>query len=200
MTDPNKEFTDRLGRSGIFSTDELSEIAKTADTATFGSPEELAFELVRQKRLTEYQASVVCGEDSRLTIGEYIVLDKIGEGGMGVVFKARQRDSTSVAAVKVLPPNTMNDQSAIRGFKREVEAASRMQHLNVVGAIDSGEDEGQHYLIMEFVNRRNLARAVKNSGPLPILTAVNCISMQPRECNTRTNKASFTATSNPATC
>ena len=143
MTDLNDQFSDRLTQTGIMTSEELTRLQQACGNQS-PTPEELAFELVKQRRITEYQAAVLCGEakDSRLTIGDYIIMDKIGEGGMGIVFKATNSDRLSTVAIKVLSLNMLNDDSAIRRFRREVEAASKLKHENVVGAIDSGEDEG----------------------------------------------------------
>ena len=87
-----------------------------------------------------------------LLIGNYLILDKLGQGGMGVVFKARHRASGRVGALKILPPSFARDKDAVSRFRREIEAAGRLNHPNVVAAIDSDEDRGVHFLVMDYVS------------------------------------------------
>lgn len=171
------QFLKRLDQSGIFSPDELTRLYAPGETEEAPkSGEELAFALVKQKRLTAYQAGVLCeGDSGHLALGHYIVMDKIGEGGMGVVYKARDQSTDSVVALKVLHPRQINDPHAVERFRREVRSASKLKHPNIVAAIDSGQAGNEHFLIMEFVDGHTLHDLVEKKGPLPILTAVDAI-------------------------
>ena len=99
-------------------------------------------------------------------IGNYIILDKIGQGGMGMVFKCRHRRLGRVGALKILPPSFARDHQAVMRFRREVEAAGRLKHPNVVAAVDADEDRGVHFLVMEYVEGRDLDRVVRDRGPM----------------------------------
>jgi serine/threonine-protein kinase len=114
-------------------------------------------------------------------IGPYILLERLGEGGAGQVYKARHHKMDRLAAVKVIRPELLTDDEMVRRFYREVEAISQLQHDNIVHAYDAGpitelvqgglERVRGHFLAMEFLEGIDLARLVKQSGPLPIKQA-----------------------------
>ncbi|HEY2249966.1 MAG TPA: protein kinase, partial [Planctomycetaceae bacterium] len=138
--------------------------------------EELAKELVRKGKLTKYQAEQIYkGKGKSLVLGNYVLQDKIGQGGMGAVFKAEHRRMKRFVAIKMLPPGMMKDAAAAARFQREVEAAAKLRHTNIVAADDADEAGGVHFLVMEFVDGSDLAALVKKDGPLPVDQAVNYI-------------------------
>jgi serine/threonine protein kinase len=106
------------------------------------------------------------------SIGPYIVMERLGEGGAGQVYKARHQKMGRVAAVKVIRPELLVDEDMVRRFYREVEAVSQVQHNHIVHAYDAGPilEDGRvrgHFLAMEFLEGIDLSRLVKQSGPLP---------------------------------
>src|SRR5262249_8693827 len=124
-------------------------------------------ELVRHKKLTPYQASAVTqGQARTLTFGEYTVLDKLGEGGMGLVFQAQHRYLKRTVALKVLHSSVTQSEEAVKRFRREVEAMARLSHPNVVAAFDANQQDGTYYIVMEFVDGTDLAKLVKDDGVL----------------------------------
>ncbi len=136
----------------------------------------LARELVAARRLTAYQAGAICqGKAKGLAIGRYVVLDKLGAGGMGVVFKAEQRKLRRVVALKILPPSITREPEAVVRFHREAEAAAKLDHPNLVRAIDADEAGGMHFLVMEFVDGRDLGKLVRARGPLAAGQAIDAI-------------------------
>ena len=108
-------------------------------------------------------------------LGNYLLLDKIGAGGMGQVFKARHRRMDRIVALKVLPANLMQDQATIARFEREVKAAARISHANIVAAHDADQAEDVHFLVMEYVEGSDLSALVKKAGPLSVSLAIDCI-------------------------
>src|SRR5262249_12899390 len=125
--------------------------------------------------LTGYQADAVL--DRRfdlLRIGNYTVLDRIGAGGMGTVFKAQHRRMKRIVALKILTRDAAEQGSFAQRFQREVETIAQLSHPNIVMAFDADECEAGHFLVMEFVNGRDLASEVKNGGPLSIADAIRC--------------------------
>jgi serine/threonine protein kinase/WD40 repeat protein len=141
----------------------------------------LARELVRAGRLTAYQAGAVLqGKTRGLVIGNYLVLDKLGAGGMGMVFKARHRRLKRIVALKLLPPSMARDESSVLRFQREAKAAAKLSHRNVVAVLDADEYRGLHFLVMEYVEGRDLSRVVRELGPLPITQAVDYIAQAAR--------------------
>jgi len=134
----------------------------------------LAEQLIRAGKLTSYQAqAVLSGRVRGLVLGELVVVDRIGAGGMGEVLKAKHRTMERVVAVKVLSDRTMQSAEAVERFRREVKAVARLSHPNIVTAYDAGEQDGIHFLVMEYVEGRDLARVVAGQGPLPVHDAVD---------------------------
>ncbi|MBS0210775.1 MAG: protein kinase [Planctomycetes bacterium] len=141
----------------------------------------LAKVLVERGLFTEFQVKqILAGRASALVLNQYLLIDKIGAGGMGQVFKARHRKMKRLVAIKLLPAALVKDKDAIRRFQREVEAAARLSHPNIVAAHDADECRGQHYLAMEYVEGRDLSALVKERGPLPVDEALNYIAQSAR--------------------
>lgn len=172
-----EQFARRLTESGLMTVAELNSFLKQIPPDQRPrDAESLAARLIEGKKITRYQAaSVYHGRTKGLVFGEYRVLDKIGQGGMGVVFKAEHRRMGRNVAVKILHVAAMKDPDAVRRFYHEVRAAARLAHPNVVTAYDAGQHEDLHYLVMEFVDGTNLSRVIKEHGPLPVIQAVHCI-------------------------
>ncbi|HEV3118547.1 MAG TPA: serine/threonine-protein kinase, partial [Gemmataceae bacterium] len=103
--------------------------------------------------------------------GKYELLEEIGRGGMGVVYKARQKDLDRVVALKMILSNSFATQEQVRRFHVEARTAARLHHPNVVQIYEAGEAHGQHYFAMEYVEGTSLA-ALLREGPLPVETAV----------------------------
>jgi serine/threonine protein kinase len=136
----------------------------------------LARELVRQKKLTKYQAQeVYSGKARNLVLGNYIIMDKIGSGGMGDVFKAQHKVMDRIVAIKVLPPSVTKDTNALQRFKREAKAAAKLFHPNIVTAFDADQASDVSFLVMEFVDGGDLSALVKKDGPLPVDKALDCV-------------------------
>ncbi len=174
MAVPIEQFVKLLEDSGILAGDTLQDFIPPK--ASPKDAEELARELVRQKKLTKFQAEAVYqGDGKSLVLDNYVLLEKIGEGGMGQVFKAEHRRMHRIVAVKVLPTSMMKNAATIARFQREVQAAARINHPNIVTAFDAGQDGGVHFLVMEYVEAHDLAAIVKKNGPFPAEQAVNFI-------------------------
>ncbi|SHF20499.1 serine/threonine protein kinase [Caldanaerobius fijiensis DSM 17918] len=110
----------------------------------------------------------------RLLGNRYEVLEKIGEGGMGIVYKARCNLLNRYVAIKVLRPEYANDENFIERFKRESQAAASLSHPNIVNIYDVGCDDGIYYIVMEYVHGKTLKKVIKeNNGPLPVDYAVD---------------------------
>lgn len=127
-----------------------------------------ARELVRHGWVTPYQLQMLCsGRGSELVLGQYVILDLLGVGGMGQVFRARHRRLDRVDALKVIRPEHVASPNALRRFLREARAAARLSHPNIVRVHDADEANGTHFLAMEYVPGIDLAALVKEVGPLP---------------------------------
>ena len=107
--------------------------------------------------------------------GEYTVIEKIGTGGMGQVFKALHRRMDRIVALKILPEGSVKSADALARFQQEVRSAAQLIHPNIVTAYDAGEHDGTPFLVMELVEGRDLFRHVQEYGPLPMEKAVDYI-------------------------
>ena len=140
------------------------------------SVEALVAELVKQNHLTRFQAQHInAGKTKSLILGSYTILDKIGAGGIGQVFKALHRRMDRTVAIKMLPPAMTKDAAAAARFEREVRAAAKLSHPNIVAAYDADQANGAHFLVMEYVEGKDLSALVKKNGPFPVSKAVNYV-------------------------
>lgn len=169
-----EQFVKQLEDSGVIDGDTLKDFIPP--NASPKDAEELARELVRQKKLTKFQAEELWrGKGKSLVLGNYVLLEKIGAGGMGQVFKARHTRMDRLVAVKLLPAAMTKDKAAIARFSREVQAAAKLRHTNIVAADDADQANGVHFLVMELVDGSDLSALVKANGPLSVEKAVNYI-------------------------
>ncbi|MBW3599398.1 MAG: serine/threonine-protein kinase [Planctomycetes bacterium] len=172
-----EKFIRRLVESRVFTPAELDAFVQSSPEAQAAPDvQKFARALVRAGKLTTYQAAAIYqGKTKGLAFGPYVVLDELGAGGMGKVYKARHRHMNRLVAVKVLPQRSLKDQSAVQRFHREVEAAARLIHTNIVTAFDAGETEGLHYLVMEYVDGCDLSQVMRQHGLLSLEQAVECM-------------------------
>lgn len=171
------QFTQRLTSSGVMSADDLRDwIAAVPIEKRPSDGEQLARELVKQKRLTAWQAQAIySGKGSSLTFGNYVILDKLGQGGMGMVLKAEHQRMKRVVALKVLSPDAVKTPEAVRRFEREVQAAAKLEHPNIVTAYDADRANNTTFLVMQFVDGDDLSAIVKKTGPMAVDRAVDCV-------------------------
>lgn len=142
----------------------------------FPEPKTLARELIQRGWLTPYQINQIFQERSQdLVLGPYVIQERVGEGGMGAVFKARHQRLSRTVALKVIRKHQMTRADSSVRFQREARAAAQLTHPNIVLVFDSDQSNGTHYLAMEYVEGIDLARLVKQSGPLPIGQACDYI-------------------------
>ncbi len=134
--------------------------------------------LVEAKLLTRYQADrIEAGTTYGMLMGSYRVLDRLGVGGMGVVFLAEHIHLRRLAAIKILPlySGSELDGPLLTRFFNEIRVIAQLQHPNIVWAIDTGEIPGDgldapvlYYHVMEYVPGQDLERLVQNGGPLSV--------------------------------
>jgi serine/threonine protein kinase len=108
-------------------------------------------------------------------LGPYELLEKVGQGGMGTVYKARHTRLKKIVALKVLAPSLIGNEEAQARFDREMEAVGKIDHPNIVRALDAGEFGGLHYLSMEYVEGTDLNQLVRERGPLSVANACQVI-------------------------
>jgi len=108
-------------------------------------------------------------------VGGYQVVAKLGQGGMGAVFKAVQLSIDRTVALKILPPRLAKNQEYVTRFFREARSAARLNHPNIVQAFDAGEADGYYYFAMEFVDGQPVANLLQAGNPLPERQALEIV-------------------------
>jgi serine/threonine protein kinase len=129
----------------------------------------LARQLLVRDWLTPYQVNLLMlGRGAELILEPYVLLERLGEGATGWVFKARHRLMKRLVALKVLRGELMTDPELLARFYQEIQVVSQLSHPHVVHAYDAGPIGGRHVLAMEYAEGTDLAALVKRSGPLPV--------------------------------
>jgi len=136
---------------------------------------QLADKLVELGRLNLWQAQQLLDGRTRFTLGPYRIVDSIGQGGMGQVFKGVHTGTGQVGAIKILPRSKTTPQS-VNYFAREIDAHSKLDHPNLVRKLDSGYDGKVYYLVTEYVAGLDLRKFVRRNGPLDMPMAASVIS------------------------
>jgi serine/threonine protein kinase len=138
------------------------------------APDQIAQTLVLQGVLTRYQADQLLAGRSKLTLGQYLITDWIGQGGMGQVFKAVHQVLRRQCAIKVLPI-TRSSPEARESFTREIRMQAQLDCPHLVRAYDAGVDGNVHFLVTEYVPGMDLRRLVRMHGPLSIQQAASIL-------------------------
>src|SRR5437763_11089236 len=132
-------------------------------------------------------------------LGRYTIVEKIGAGGMGVVYRAHDEQLERDVALKVLPPGTLSDESARRRFRKEALALARLNHPNIGGIYEFGTQDGCDFLVMEFVSGLTLDAKLA-AGSLPQDEVLRLGTNLRTACRRRTHRELFIAISSPAIC
>jgi serine/threonine-protein kinase len=111
----------------------------------------------------------------RMVIGDYEIVEELGRGGMGIVYKARHLRMDRLVALKLIDRRHLSDPEAVSRFYLEVQAAAKLHHPNVVIAYDAGQVGRMHFFAMELVDGTDLGRLVTETGALPVLQACDFI-------------------------
>ncbi len=132
----------------------------------------LAKELVYREWLTAFQVEqILAGNGPSLFLGSYVLIEPLGEGGMGRVFRARNWKLNRHVAIKVIREEQARQPGVVARFQREIRALGRVQHPNIVMAIDADFQPGSIWYAMEFVEGMDLGRYLRTRGPMPIADA-----------------------------
>ena len=110
---------------------------------------------------------------TRLLAGRYELIEKIGEGGMAIVYKARCRLLNRYVAIKILRPEFTKDEQFIENFKRESQAAAALTHPNIVSVYDVGKEGNIHFIVMELVEGKTLSQYIEEKGRLDYKEAIS---------------------------
>ncbi len=176
QTVASEELLRRVCESGVLSKSELrAAMDELGGEAAAMDAGELIRGLADAGYLTTFQASTILnGQLPNLSVGTYVVLDRLGAGGASTVYKARHRLMKRVVALKLLSREGADKDSFARRFRREVETIAQFNHPNIVMAFDADESDSGLFLAMELVDGRDLGAEVAAGGPLSAADAVEC--------------------------
>jgi serine/threonine protein kinase len=117
--------------------------------------------------------------DMAKRLPQFEILQLLGRGGMGVVYKARQIELDRIVALKILPPGEFDSPKFVERFRREARSLAKLSHPNIVGVYDFGQSEGLFYFVMEFVDGLNLRQMILDHR----LSPTNALAIVPRICD-----------------
>ena len=184
--DPSRtppRFRETALASGLLDAEQIDvceqEVGRTLGTAAQGDAARwdpaVAECLVAREKLTRFQADQLLAGRRKLTLGQYQILDELGRGGMGQVFRAQHVMMGRTVAIKVLP-RAKSTAEAEAAFQREIRMLGRLDHVNLVRALDAGHDGKVYYLVTELVPGIDLRRQVLKYGKLDEVRAASVIS------------------------
>jgi WD40 repeat protein/tRNA A-37 threonylcarbamoyl transferase component Bud32 len=166
-------FLDGLRQFELLTTKQWEELRRGA---AFADTARLAQHLVSRGWLTRFQTEeLLLGRGAELILGQYCLLEPLGGGGMGQVFKARHRLMHRVVALKVIRSDLLSRPEAVQRFRREIQLAAQFNHAHIISAYDAEQIGERHCLVMEYAPGRTLAELVRQVGPLPVGQACACM-------------------------
>jgi serine/threonine-protein kinase len=169
-----------LIKSGMATQDQIqTALRQQARNAISGKPLTLGEILQAQGVITAEQRKAVekkAGSRKGVSrLGPYKLKRKIGEGGMGIVYLARDTRDRKLVALKLLSKAQAREEGAVQRFRREVEAAMRLDHVNIARAFHFGHDEGYRYYVMEYCEGEPLGKRLKREKRLPIEESIDVV-------------------------
>jgi serine/threonine-protein kinase len=158
-----------LRRLGLWPDDEATRRVMPVLQQRFPDGKALARELIGRDLLTPYQANqALAGKGQGLLVGPYLILERLGEGGMGHVFKARRREGGPPVALKVIRAEHLTNAVAVERFCREMRAATQLHHPNIIRAYDADQVGDTYYYTMQYTEGKDLSRLVRDEGALAV--------------------------------
>jgi len=168
-------FLEQLREADLLSPAQLNE-ARNHPLAQGEEPLPLAKDLIIRGWMTGFQAKqLILGRGRELVLGPYRLQELLGEGGMGQVYRAYHVPMGRTVALKVIRKEHVASPAAVQRFNQEIRAAGQLTHPNIITAFDAGEVGDTHFYAMEYVEGTDLAKLVKESGPLSPVTACEYI-------------------------
>lgn len=168
-TQENIQFGQIAVANGMLTQEKFNECVNVQQVLEkMSMKEDLTTIILKKGYLSKDQVEIIFQMQGRNTgaknIGGYEIIEKLGEGGMGIVYKARQVNMDRIVALKILSPSFGQNQDYIQRFFREARSAGKLDHPNVVRGIDVGEADGYYYFSMEYVDGESLKQFLDRSG------------------------------------
>ena len=179
------QFLNLIAKSGLVERESLLKALEALDAArgreALEDPKAVSDHLIEAGLITAWQADKLLeGRHRGFFLGNYKLLAHLGTGGMSSVYLAEHKHMHQLRAVKVLPQNRVNDSSYLARFYQEARAVAALDHPNIVRAYDVDSDGNNHYLVMEYVEGRDLNQIVSQDGPLAYDVAADYIRQAAR--------------------
>jgi len=178
MFDPRaSDFWRATVRSGLMDAESLTACWDAIEPTKRDVPEHINRRLARQavqaEMLTFWQAQqLLAGKSTGFKIDRYLLLDLIGQGGMGRVYLARDTRLDRRVALKILAAERLSNPRSVARFQREARLGAKLQHENLVRIYDYGVSSGKYFLVMEYIEGKTIAALISEQGPMPPATAV----------------------------
>ena len=173
-------FLSIVRENKLIDEDKLQSVLRSLSQAalTGGDALPIADAIVEQKLLTRFQANLLLqGKSKSLRItSKYRLLDRLGAGGMGLVYLCEHIRMKRLVALKVLPNTQSKEPGNLERFYREAQAVAALKHQNIVQAYDVDTDNGIHYLVMEYIDGINLEKLIADHGQLDPVRAAHYIA------------------------
>lgn len=165
-----------IRRSGVLTERQIEEVRARVLAGEYPfDAASLAERLVRDQILTGYQVRrLLKNKTDGLVIDRYVILDRLGSGSMGRVYRACHLHMGRLVALKIIAPEIMANERVIARFQREMKLVGRLDHPNVVRAFDAGQVGSVLYIVMEYVSGQSLGQRFRIRGPLPPAEVVDC--------------------------
>lgn len=174
-----KNLLKLLEKSGIADQDELKESLGSLSAKVDGSAvgtQELTDHLIESGIITQWHADkLLAGKYKGFFLDKYKLLGHLGTGGMSSVYLAESKNTRKKRAIKVLPKKKVSDKSYLDRFYREGKAAASLNHPNIVRVYDINNSGDTHYMVMEYVQGKDLYETVRDDGAMPIDEVVDSI-------------------------
>ena len=179
------EFVELVRKSGLVEEDQLARCVTKLEKAHGGAlpkdNEAISNALIEEELITEWQAEkLLAGKHKGFMLGKYKLLKMLGKGGMSSVYLAEHTLMKRKVAIKVLPKNRVADSTYLQRFRIEARAAAKLDDPNIVRAYDIDQHGDTHYLVMEYVDGRDLHVVVKEEGPLKYERAADYVAQVAR--------------------
>ena len=166
---------DTMARCHLLEPSQLEEVQQRI-LPSHGDPRGLAAALLKRQWLTPFQINrLFAGRGPELLQGSYVLLERIGEGGMGQVFKARNWKLGHIVALKLVRKELLTNPTVVGRFRREIQATAQLDHPNLIRAFDADQTDDGLFIVMEYVEGIDLGRLVKEQGPVLPVQACNYI-------------------------